>query len=240
MRTARTEIRQARCDFFGIVGLARVRQLGKARADGIGVAPFLDQDITQLFRDPNRIKRAMDRKQFFTMERTRPALVPAIDPTPATVVKDGFFDLHLDQLALFFDDDDQIQTFGPVMERFHIQRPRLPHFVGGDPQTFGFVFIDVQQRHRMAQIKPVLTRRDKPDFRTGFTPNTFVHFIRAGKRLGRVTFVLDDPLFLRMRCIAQTDVQTAFGHRIVWLHQLKPIQTRIDHRRRLDRVFHGF
>jgi hypothetical protein len=46
-----------------------------------------------------------------------PALV-AIDAAAAAVVEDRLLDLHLDQLALFLDHDDQVQPLGPVMNPF--------------------------------------------------------------------------------------------------------------------------
>ena len=52
-----------------------------------------------------------------TEKTVSPVLVlPADDPAAAAVVEDRLLDLDLDQLALFLDDDDQVEPLGPVAE----------------------------------------------------------------------------------------------------------------------------
>ena len=145
MRTAGTEIRQTRGDFFGIVSPSRIIELRQTRADRLGVAAFFDQDIAQFFGNHDRIERVFCWKQLLAVHGARTALVPAIDPAAAPVVKDGFLDLDLNQLALFLDHHDQVQPLSPSVKTLHIHRPCLAHFIGGDAQALGHVFVDIQK-----------------------------------------------------------------------------------------------
>jgi hypothetical protein len=77
------------------------------------------------------------------------------------VVKDRLLDLHLDQLALFLDDDDQIQGSDHSWKGLHVHREGLPDLVGRDAQPVGLGLVDAQQRKGMDQIQPVLAGGDK-------------------------------------------------------------------------------
>jgi len=213
MRTARAKIRDTRGNIFGVISLLRIFQLLQASFDRLGAAPLLYQNRAQLLGNHDRVQRIACLKQFFAVHGSCTAtLVPAIDPTPAPVVKNRLFDLHLDQLALFFDDNNQIKTIGPFGKAAHIQRERLPHLIRRQAQPLGVIFIKAQQRQRMHQIKPVFARRDKPDLGAGFAPHALVHLVGMGKGFGGEPFIVDHPRLLGVWCIRQTDVQPALWH----------------------------
>ena len=180
----------------------------------------------------------MGREQLFAVHPPRAPLVPAIDAAAPAVVEYRLFDLHLDQLALFFNDNNQIKTFGPIMKSLHVQRERLPDLIGRHAQPLGLGRVDAQQIERMNQIEPVLARRDQPDLGPPLAQHALVHAVGAGKRLGREPLVVDHPRLLRVRRIAQPDVQPARRHVEIGQNHLHPANAAIDHRRGLDRVLH--
>ena len=137
MRTAGTEIRQTGRYFLCVVRTARLVHCSQSRHNTFGIAPFLDQNLAQLFSDFNRIKRPSGPKQHFAIFR------PAINTAAPKIIKQGFLYLDLDQLAFFFNHDDQIQIIGPSIKAAHIQRPCLAHFIGGDAQTLGLGLVNV-------------------------------------------------------------------------------------------------
>ena len=141
MRAPGTEVRQTRGNFLGVVRPLGIAQLVKTGTHRISSAPFLAQDFAQLFSDLDRIKRPAGRKQLFPVS----PLGPAIHPTTTPIVKDRLFDLHFDQLALFFDHHDQIEPFSPFVKALPVQRPNLPDLVGGNPQAFRLGLINAQQ-----------------------------------------------------------------------------------------------
>ena len=61
----------------------------------------------QLLCDHHRLKRAAHWEHSPSFRRS------AIDTAPRAIVKQRFFDLHFDQLALFLDDNDQIKPIRP-------------------------------------------------------------------------------------------------------------------------------
>ena len=147
-------------------------------------------------------------------------------------------DLHLDQLALFFDDNDQIKPFGPGMEALHIQREGLTDLVEREAQTFGFVFVDVEQAHGVDHIQPILTRSRDADLSSAFAPHAFVHLVGMAERFGGISFIVNHPRLLQMRRVLQTDVKPPFGHIKLRRDQLHPVRVAIHHRCRLYGVFH--
>ncbi len=235
MRTTRAEIGQTGRDFFGVIRCARLVQQLQARLDPVGAAPFVNQDAANPFGDHNRVQRHAGREQFIA-----PIIPPAVNPPPAPIIKDRFFDLHFQQLALFLDHHDQVQPLGPVAKTVHIQRPSLANFVGGDAQTVGLGPVHTQQFHRMGQIQPVLARRHKTDFRARFTPDPFVNFIRLCKGFCGDPLVINHPRLLQNRRVDQADVQPAFGHLEFRRDELHPVRVAINHAGDLDGIFHHF
>ena len=208
MRATRTEIGRAGRDFGGIVRAPRFGQSGQRTTDRVGLASLLDENLAQFLCNHYRVQRHPRRKQLQpTAVLVIVALVPAIDPPSVAVVKNRFLDLHLDQLALFLDHDDQIQIARPVVESVHIQREGLADLVGGDAETLGLVLVDAQQAQRMDQVQPVLARRDQPDLGTRLAPHPLVHTVGTRKRLRGKAFVVDHPRFLGDPVIVQPDAQ---------------------------------
>ena len=240
MRTAGTEIRQARRDFRGVVVALRLVQGGHAGLDPVGLAPLFQEDGAQFLGDHDRVQRLLGLEQLRPVHGARTAaLVPAIDTAPVAIVKDRFLDLHLDQLALFLDHDDQVQTFGPFVEALHVQRPDLRDLVGGDAQPFGLCLVDAQQRQRMGEVEPVLARRHEADLGPRLAPDPLVDAVGAGKGLCGKALVVDHPRFLFGRTVRQANVQPAFGHLVILgRDQLHPVRIAIDDGRCLDRVLH--
>ena len=237
MRAARAIIRQTRGDILGIVRAARLVQRFQPGADTIRLAALFQQNAANLLGDQDRIQRTTGREQLFAMLHARAALVPSIDPA-VRIVEQRFFNLHFDQLALFFDHDHQIEPIGPFVEALHVQREGLTDLIGGDPKPFGFVLVNVEQAQRMNQIEPVLTRRGKADLGPAFAPHAFVHLVGVGECLGRETLIVDHPRFLQMRSIAQADAQTAVRHVELRRNQLHPVRIAVHHTGRLNGVLH--
>ena len=98
-------------DIFGIIGPLRFIQKRQTVFHQFRIPAFFDQDFTDLLCDHNRIKRIPRREKFFSVQLPCAALVPTIDTTSPPIIKDRFFDLNFDQLALFFNDDNQIVSF---------------------------------------------------------------------------------------------------------------------------------
>ena len=200
VRATRTEIRDTRRDFLGIVGPFRLGDLRHPGLDRLGAAPLLNEDIAKPLCNHDRVKRRLGLEQFRPMHRPRTAaLVPAIDPAAPAVVKDRFLDLHLDELALFLDHDNQVEPLGPVMEPPHIKREGLPDLIGRDAKTLRLGLINPQERQRMHQIEPVFARRDKADLRPRLAPHALVHLVGMTKGFGSKAFIVDHPRFLRVR-----------------------------------------
>ena len=104
VRAARTKPRRALGQIGGIATARHCIDIGKARANTVGAAPLLDQDLAEFQRDIAGVEGEMLREKHLTAC----PLAMAIDTPPAPVVKDRLFDLTLDQLALFLDHHDQI------------------------------------------------------------------------------------------------------------------------------------
>ena len=238
MRTARTEVGHTRSDVFGVVGTTRGIQRFHTRLDAIGGAAFLDKDTAQLFGNPDRVQCATGGEQLFAMLHPgTTAFVPAIDAA-MRIREQRLFDLHLDQLALLFHDDHQIEPFGPLMEPLHVQREGLPDLIERDPQTFGFVLVDVKQAHGVDHIQPVLAGCRDADLGPALAPHAFVHLVGVAKRLCGKALIVDHPRFLQMRRVLQTNVQPAVGHIELRGDQLHSVRVTIHDRCRLYGVFH--
>mmetsp|Transcript_29236 Transcript_29236/g.56596 ORF Transcript_29236/g.56596 Transcript_29236/m.56596 type:complete len:250 (+) Transcript_29236:4455-5204(+) len=233
MRTARAEIGQPGRNLLGIVRPAGLVQRQQTAANAIGVATFINQNLTQLGGNLHGVQRPFRAKEHLTI------LGAPIDPAASAIVKDRFLDLHFDQLALFLHHNDQVQPLGPVVETCHIQRPGLAHLVGCNAKTLGLCGIDVQQGQRMNQIKPVLARRHQTDLGPGLAPNALVHLVGIGKRLSGVALVVDQPGLLINAVIDQTNVQPTFRHRIVGRDKRQSMRIAIHDRGYFNRIFHG-
>ena len=139
-------------------------------------------------------------------------VLEAVDTPPAPVVEDRLLDLHLDQLALFLDHDDELEPLGPMLEPCHVERPCLADLVGGDAQPLRLGRVDPQRVERPDQIEPVLARRDEADLRAGFPVHAPVDAVGMGEGLRGEALVGQQPFLLRDPVIAEADVQTALGH----------------------------
>ena len=235
MRTAGTEVRHPRCGVGSVVYFRRLVNVFQSALNVIRRAPLFDQDTAQFLRDHHGIKGRLRLEQ-----ELAPIVFPTINAAPVAAVENRLFDLNLDQFALFLDHDDQVQTFGPLGKSAHVERPDLPDLIGRQAKACGLIRVDPQQRERMRQIQPILARRDKADFRPRTAPDTVVHLVGVGKRLGRVAFIIDHPRLLGDGRVDQADVQSALWHGEFRRHKGHPVWTAIDDRRGLNRVFHGF
>ena len=241
VRAPGTEIGPTRHDIACIISTLRRNDLRQTCMQPVRLTPFRDQDLAQLLRDHHRIKRIAGREQLLAPPvHIGITLVPAINAPPRAIIKQRFLDLHLDQFALFLDDDNQVEALGPIMKPDHIQRPDLPDLIGRDAQPCGGFFVDPQQIKRMDKIKPVLARCDQPDTRTRLSPDPFIHVVGAAERLGGKAFVIDHSRLLGDGRIDQTDVQPILGQIKIGRDKLHPVGITINHRCDLDRVLHGF
>ena len=234
MRTTRTEPGGSGRNLGGVVVAAHFVQALQPGAQTLCPAALLDQDPADLLGDHHRVERIAGREQLLSGA----VVLPAVDATPVPVVKDRLLQLHLDQLALFLDADDQLQVLGPFLDGFHVHRPGLSDLVGGQAQPLGLGLVDAQQGQGMHQIQPVLARGDKADPRAGLAPDLAVDAVRTAERLGRPPLVVDHPGFLRDRRVAKPDVQTAIGQHPIRHGEHHPVRIAVDDRCRLDRVLH--
>ena len=154
------------------------------------------------------------------------------------VVKDRLLQLHLDQLALLLDTDDQFQALGPFLDRLHVHGPCLPDLVGGQAQPLGLGLVDAQQGQGVDQIQPVLARGDKADPRARLAPDLAVDAVRTAERLGRPTLVVDHPGFLCDGRVAKANVQPPLGQHALRKGERHSMRIAVDNRCRLDRVLH--
>ncbi len=146
MRTAGTEIGQPLRNLGCIVGTARFGQLGQPRFNTRRPTSLFHQDAAQFFGDHDGVQIRLGLEHLFAAPcRMFIAFVPTINPPPVAVIKQRLFDLHLDQLAFFLDHHNQVEPFGPFMERRHIQRPDLTYLICGDSQTLGLGRVYIQQ-----------------------------------------------------------------------------------------------
>ncbi len=125
------------------------------------------------------------------------------------------------------------------MEPLHIQREGLPDLIERNPQTFGFVLVDVQQTHGVDHIQPVLAGCRDADLGPALAPDALVHLVGMRERLGREALVVDHPRFLQMRRVVQPDAEAAVRHVEVRDHQLHPVRIAVNHAGGLHGVLHG-
>ena len=239
MRASGTEIRQAGRDFFRVIGAFCVCQLCQATLDAVRAPPFFNQHTTDFLGNPNGVQRIPRRKHFLTAA-IFPAvtLVPAVNPPPVVIVKDRFLDLHFDELAFFFDHNDQIQPRSPFMETVHVQRPDLPDLIGRQPELCGLICINPQQRKCVQQVEPVFTCRDKADLGPCTRPHDFINPVGPRERFGGEPFVVNHPRLLRNWRIDQTNVQPTLGHRKVWRYKVLHERITVHHAGDFNGVLH--
>ena len=238
MRTARAEIGQPACDLWRVIGAHRLLHLPQPGADFVGATILFDQDLADLFGNHHRVQSHPRWKQLFPVHAPRATLVPAIDPPAPPVVEDGFLDLDFNQLPFFLDDNDQFQTFRPLMEPGHVQREGLTDLVRREPKAVCLFLVNPKQGQGMDQIQPVLACCDETDLCPGLAPHPFVDRIGAGEGLGGEALVVDHPRLLRDPVIVQSDAKPPVGHLVVRCDQRHPIRAPINHGRHLDRVLH--
>ena len=82
------------------------------------------------------------------------------------------------------------------------------------------LLVHTQHLHRVGQIQPVFAGGHKTDLGTGLPQHAFVHLIGPRKGLCCMALVIDDPCFLRLRRVDQTDVKPTFGHVKLWSYKL--------------------
>jgi hypothetical protein len=233
VRTARAEIGRARRQFRRVVGAARLLHAGQPGGDPVGAAPLLGQDAAELQRDIRGVERIVLLEQDVAL----PVLV-AIDAPPAPVVEDRLLDLHLDQLALFLDDDDQLQPLGPVLEALHVERPCLAHLVGGDAEAFRLRRVDAERIERPEKVEPVLARRDESRSWRRVCHASACRCRWRPRRPPPRSACSAGSRLLRDPVVAQPDVETALGHLELRIGDLHPVGAAIDDRRGLHRVLH--
>ena len=239
--TARTEIRGAGGDFGRIICLTRRHKRVEPRLNLGGATSLFDQHGTKLFGNPDRVQISLCREKLLSFAvMLNVTLVPAINPPTAPVVKQGFLDLDLKQLALFLNHDNQIEVVCPSIERHCIQWPDLPDLIGGNAHIHGGVHINAQQIQRMHQIKVILASSNKPDFRISVAPFALIHLIGTAKCLCGGPFVVDHPRLLQLRGINQTDVQPAVRQIDIGGNKLHPMRVCIHDGCDLNRVLHRF
>ena len=208
MRAARAEPRRALRQIRGVIGAHGFSHAVHARLNTIRAAPLFLEDFAQFQRNIIRVQRIM------AWEKLGPIgpFARAINPPPSTVIENGFLDLHLDQFALFFNADDQIQPLGPIMQPAHIHGPCLANLISGDAKPCGLIACNPQQFQRMYKIKPVLARRHKADLCPCFAQNALINAIGMGKRLGREALIRQETFFLWNPMIAKADIQPTLRH----------------------------
>jgi hypothetical protein len=166
-----------------------------------------------------------------------PVLV-AVDAAAPAVVEDRLLDLHLDQLALFLHDDDQVQPLGPVLEALHVERPGLADLVGGDAEPLGLRLVDAERVERPDRSSQFLPAATKPIFAPGLPCTAFVDAIGAGEGLRREALVAQQALLLRDPVSPRRMLSPPLGHLELGIGELHPVGAAIDDRRGLHRVLH--
>ena len=114
---------------------------------------FIEQNAAELKCDIDGRKAHLDR------EKRLAVLVPLADHARAGgVVKEDFLDLAFDQATFFLNDDDQLQTFGPVAQARRLQRVDHAWFVDGDAHSPGGFLVNAKKVQRMGDVEPAFPR----------------------------------------------------------------------------------
>ena len=234
MRAAGAEVGQARGHIGGVVGAARLLDLGDLGREALGAAALLLQHAPDHLGDAHRLDGVAGGEQLLA-----PVVAPAVDPPAASVVEDRLLELDLDQLALLLDADDQIEPLGPVADRAHPQRPDLPDLVERDAEPLGLGLVDAEQVHGVDEVEPVLARRDEADLRAGLAPHAPVDAVGLAEALGGDALEVDHARFLRHGRVAEADAEPALGHGEVGTGERQAVRVAVHHRRRLDVLLHG-
>ena len=140
MGTPRTEIRQPRRQFWRVVRAFCICDLLQGTVYFFIATAFFDENFTNRRRDLHRIERHIGFEQRNTI------LFGAINSPPVTIIENSIFCLGFDQLAFFFDNNDQVQSFGPIVKTVRIKRPGLHNFIGRNSKALGLLCINAKCR----------------------------------------------------------------------------------------------
>jgi len=151
-------------------------------------------------------------------------------------------DLHLDQRALFLDDDDEVETAGEIDQFLPRDRPRAADLEQADAEVVTLDFVDAEFVERLTHVEIGFAGRDDADLRRAAAGrDRLVDLVGAHESQHRVALVVVQPRFLAENGVDQPDVEPAFRHgEIGRRHDLKALEAAVDDTGRLDRVMHAF
>ena len=114
----------------------------------------------------------------------------------APVVK-LFLQLILDDLPLFFDDEDFRKSFGKMPDTFRLERPRHRHLEHADADLGGVGFGDAEIVERLPHIEVALAARDDAEPGLRRIDDDAVQFVDAAIMQCGVRLVILHPRFCR-------------------------------------------
>ena len=122
-------------------------------------------------------------------------------------------DLGLNQSALFFDDNHEIEPLHELTQRQRLQRPRHGDFVETDAKISGAHLVDAQFIKSLAGVEIAFPGADNADpGRRPAAPDHLVQPVSARKRQHRVALEVVQPRLAGHRRINEADVQPALRH----------------------------
>ena len=126
-------------------------------------------------------------------------------------VVEHFLELVLDDLALFFDDQDFLQPGGEAARAVCLQRPGHADLVDTQAQRRRGCRVDAQIVHRLAEIEPGLAAGHQAQARAWAVVHDAVQAVGARVGGGGVDLVGLHPMFLRQHGVGPADMHPVRG-----------------------------
>ena len=163
----------------------------------------------------------------------------ADDPRPHVFapVVELFLQLIFEQLALFLDHQDLVESLGEMAHPFGLERPHHADLVQPDADLGGACRVDAQVVERLAHVEIALARRDDAEPCRRRIDHHPVEAIGAAIGQCRIQLVVQQATLLHERRIGPADVQS-----VSWQCEVRrdphlhPLRVDIDRGRGLDGV----
>ncbi len=230
VRTARTKPGLAFFDQRGAAGLTlfrvdhgqarrnaraqRVGQVGFFEAGGNGAGDQRGRQLIPRGQQPAAARCGPFAAAVFAFvelaEDARPHVV-------APVVQ-LFLERVFQDLALFLDDQDLLQTRGEFARVLRVQRPDAAHLQHADARLRTGRIVQPQVVQRLAHVQIRLAGRHDAEVRVGRVQHHAVQLVGAHIGQRRVPLVVQQPRLLRQRRVRPADVQPARRQAVLGQH----------------------
>ncbi len=151
-----------------------------------------------------------------------------------------FLDCVFENLALFFNHQNFLETAREGLRTLRLERPDTADLVQTDADARAGFVVEAEIGQRLTHIEVRLAAGHDAETRVRRIDLDAVEFVRAHIGERRVPLVVEQTRFLHQRRIRPADVQAAFGHReVVWQNDFRAVRIDVDRSRRFDHVGHA-